>query len=65
MQYNEILQPRVNDVLFPFRIETLERLPGAKEYRTSTVATVKDEMGIAFNTSPPDATFQRPKKKAK
>ena len=60
-RYSELVQPRVNGVLFPFKIEIRELLSGAEKDRRASVATLLENGGIEINTGLKSELFQRPK----
>jgi len=63
-RYDEAVQPRVKGVLFPFKMELQERLPGVKDYRIVSRATLL-EKGIDFNSGLKKSLFVAPIKKKK
>lgn len=60
-KYSESVQPRVKGVLFPYKIETYEKAPGAKEPQLTSRATISED-GITFNSGLSASVFLPPKK---
>jgi hypothetical protein len=59
--FDERLHPRVNDVLFPVRIEIRERRPGDPASRRTARMTFEDGDSAGFNEDLPARLFERPR----